>query len=51
MTHGLIISSHTCAADIMTSRTSSRTFYRGSGSVSGGLTAALAVEFEDTIMR
>jgi hypothetical protein len=51
MTHGLILSGHTGGADIMTSRTSSRTFYRGSGSVSGALTVALAAEFEDKIVR
>ena len=51
MTHGLILSDHTCGADIVTSRTSSRTFYRGCGAVSGGLTAALAAEFEGKVMR
>jgi hypothetical protein len=50
MTRGPIIFGHTCGADIVTSRTASRTFYRDCGSVFGLLTAALAAEFEDETM-
>ena len=50
MTDGQLISEHTGMRIVMTSRTAFHKFYRGSGSVSGGFTAAFAAEFVDEIM-